>query len=240
MTYRMRTALLVIPALLLPTILSWVYFVAPWDTSGGQMNPMRQALYTVGKWLLLAYPLICARILDGWLPRLRPPSRRGLMVGLLFGTFVMFGTFALYFFFLRNTSVFGDTPENLRVKLREFGIDTFPRFLFFGLFVSLIHSLLEEYYWRWFVFRRLRDLMPLFPAMIVSALGFMGNHILILQVYFPDRFFLAVLPFSLCVGVGGAFWAWLYERTGSLTACWASHLLVDVALFVVGYDLVFR
>jgi uncharacterized protein len=43
--------------------------------------------------------------------------------------------------------------------------------------------------------------------------------------------------FSLSVAVGGAFWAWLYQRTGSLYGPWLSHLLVDAAIFLVGYDL---
>ena len=41
------------------------------------------------------------------------------------------------------------------------------------------------------------------------------------------------------VATGGAVWAWLYERTGSLWAAWLSHLLVDTAIMAVGYDLVF-
>ena len=44
--------------------------------------------------------------------------------------------------------------------------------------------------------------------------------------------------FSVCVAVGGAMWAWLYERTGSLLGPWLSHLLVDAAIFAIGYDLV--
>jgi len=43
---------------------------------------------------------------------------------------------------------------------------------------------------------------------------------------------------SLGVAVGGIFWAWLYHRSGSLYGPWLSHLLIDAAIFVVGYDLV--
>ena len=42
------------------------------------------------------------------------------------------------------------------------------------------------------------------------------------------------------MAVGGAAWAWLYERTKSIYASWVSHLLVDAAIFVVGWDLVER
>lgn len=44
--------------------------------------------------------------------------------------------------------------------------------------------------------------------------------------------------FSVSVAVGGVFWAWLYDRSGSLLGPWLSHLLVDAAIFTVGYGLV--
>ena len=105
------------------------------------------------------------------------------------------------------------------------------------MFYSLFHSLLEEYYWRWFVFRQLRRLVPLWPAIVVSALGFMGHHVIVLSEFFKEAPWLAWL-FSSAVAVGGVFWAWLYERTGSLFGPWLSHLLIDAGIFWVGYDLV--
>jgi membrane protease YdiL (CAAX protease family) len=36
--------------------------------------------------------------------------------------------------------------------------------------------------------------------------------------------------------MGGVIWAWLYHQSGSVWSAWLSHLIVDAALFVVGYD----
>ena len=44
--------------------------------------------------------------------------------------------------------------------------------------------------------------------------------------------------FALATAVGGAYWAWLYNKTGSIYGPWASHLLIDAAIFAVGYDLI--
>src|SRR5262249_1527345 len=110
----------------------------------------------------------------------------------------------------------------------------------FAVFVTVPHSLLEEYYWRWFVFGQLRRRLTLASAIVISSLGFMAHHVIILYVFFPDHFLTAAVPFSLCVAAGGAVWAWLYERSGSIYAPWLSHLVVDAGLFVVGYDLFFR
>ena len=38
--------------------------------------------------------------------------------------------------------------------------------------------------------------------------------------------------------VGGVFWSWLYDRTGSLLGPWLSHLMIDAGIFWVGYELI--
>ncbi len=67
----------------------------------------------------------------------------------------------------------------------------------------------------------------------------MAHHVIVLGVYLPQHFFTAALPFSLCVSLGGAMWAWLYQRTGTIYSCWVSHLIIDAAILTVGYDMVF-
>ena len=74
-------------------------------------------------------------------------------------------------------------------------------------------------------------------AMVLSSLGFMAHHILVLATFFgwssP-----ATWIFSCGVAIGGAAWAWIYDRSQSLLGPWASHCLVDAAIFVIGFDLV--
>lgn len=67
----------------------------------------------------------------------------------------------------------------------------------------------------------------------------MAHHVIVLGMFFPNHFWTAAVPFSICIAVGGAFWAWLYDRTGSIYSPWISHLLVDLAILAIGYDLVF-
>ena len=82
-------------------------------------------------------------------------------------------------------------------------------------------------------------LVPVTASVALSSLAFMAHHVVVLWVYLPGGWWTAVVPFSLCVAGGGAVWAWLYDRTGSLYAPWVSHLLVDAAIFLIGYDLCF-
>jgi len=74
-------------------------------------------------------------------------------------------------------------------------------------------------------------------AVAVSSLGFMAHHVIVLATYFGLASPVTWI-FSLGIAAGGAFWAWLYHRSGSLLGPWLSHLLVDAAIFAAGYEIV--
>ena len=48
-----------------------------------------------------------------------------------------------------------------------------------------------------------------------------------------------VLLGSLGVFIGGAAWSWLYLRFRSIWPGYLSHAIVDAALFIIGYWLIF-
>jgi membrane protease YdiL (CAAX protease family) len=226
-------------AIIYPSVLTWIYFVALSDDSS-ERTGLQIAAYAAGKFIQFAFPVLYVLAFHRSELRLNPPSRRGIWIGLAFGGAVAVGMFVLYFAILRGWFHSADIPAMVWKKLSEFGLTTPLGFLCFALFLSVVHSLLEEYYWRWFVFLRLRPLVSLRTAIAVSSLGFMAHHVIVLAQYLPGwfHFLTLVVPFSLCVAVGGGVWAWLYERTRSFYAPWLSHLVVDVAVMVIAYDLI--
>src|SRR5206468_11940133 len=122
-------------------------------------------------------------------------------------------------------------------KVKSFGAGSPVAFLLLALFYSAFHSLLEEYYWRWFVFGQLsRPCRPL-AAIAISSIAFAAHHVLVLGLYFG---WLAPLTwlFTLAIIIGGAFWAWLYHKSDSLAAPWLSHALLDAAIFAIGYQMI--
>jgi len=146
--------------------------------------------------------------------------------------------FGGYWFLNRTGWIDASFLETVRQKVSGMNLDTPLRFAALGVFYSLIHSYLEEYYWRWFVFVRLRDYLPDGQAMLVSSLGFMAHHVILLATFFGWDSPLTWL-FSAGVAIGGYVWAWLYRHTGNLLYPWISHLIVDAAIFTLGYFLVF-
>lgn len=219
-------------AFVLPTVVTLVYFVF-----GPRFDDdTRQAMYVVMKCLQFAFPIVWVwavqhESIQRWRPRWD-----GIGLGVLFGLAVAVATWVLYLGFLRGTPMFTQSVEIVRDRVQAFGVDRPWKYALLGTFYSLVHSLLEEYFFRWFLFRQLRRLLPLWPAIFLSAVGFMMHHVVILGTYF-EWSLLPTAFFSLSVAVGGVYWAWLYDRSGSIAGPCVSHLLVDVGIFWVGFDM---
>lgn len=122
-------------------------------------------------------------------------------------------------------------------RVEKLNLKSVYGFLLLGVFYAMLHSLMEEYYFRWFVFGQLRQLLSFVPAACLCGLSFMAHHVIVLSVYFGPSFHTCFL--SLCIGVGGFIWAWQYEQSQNLYGCWLGHAIVDAAIFAIGYDLIF-
>jgi membrane protease YdiL (CAAX protease family) len=230
--------LAVVFAVFFPGLAAWLYFVTL--AGSGQTSFAQQLTYSLSKIIQFGFPVAFVALVERRWPRPNAPWTAGLGLGLASGLLIAGGLLGLYFTWLSSTPLLQATPGMVLGKLRELGVASTPGFVGLALFVSVCHSLLEEYYWRWFVHGRLRQLLPALPATLLSGLGFMAHHVIILAIYLPGWFWAGVVPLSLAIAVGGWLWAWLYERTGNLLGPWLSHALVDAAIFVVGWDLYCR
>ena len=230
-----------------PTATAWFYFVTlaspqtvdSFPTPKPAGNAWVQAAYGAGKVIQFAFPVLFLAFVEPSSLRPGRPHFKGLIWGIAFGLLVGAGVFVLYWAELRTWLIEIGTAERIQSKIAEFNCGTPIRYAVLAVFLAVIHSLMEEYYWRWFVFGRLRRLVALSVAVVVSSLAFMAHHVIVLGMFFPNHFWTAAVPFSLCIAVGGAFWAYLYHRTDSIYSAWISHLLVDLAVLAIGYDLVF-
>lgn len=228
--------LAVVAAMVWPTLMTLIYWVAL-SRSQAEPNPLQQLAYALGKVVQFGFPLMFVWWLgEGWDVS---PSRLGSGVwpGLAFGGLTAAAILGLYYVASTTTPLLAQAPGKVHGILVEFGIHTFWHYLLLASFYVVFHSLLEEYYWRWFVFGQLRRLVSPTTAVVVSSLAFMAHHVVLLNSFLPGRFWLGVLPASIAIALGGAFWAWLYQRSGSLLGPWLSHLLGDAAIFAIGWDL---
>ena len=240
-----------VTALILPSFVTWLYFVVLAESP----SVWQQTAYSIGKAAQFLFPLLVV----GWLGiRLPWPVRQSdnrteadatngpetvsghrswWVGGMIFGLVVGGVMTAIFILGIEPSPLGEHMKREVTAKVSRFGIDQGWQFVLLGIFYSLVHSGLEEYYWRWFVFRLLNGWIRFWPAVIISAAGFMAHHVLLLATFFGWDHPLTY-AFSLAVGVGGGVWAVLYARTRSLGAPWLSHLLVDAAIFSIGYWIV--
>ncbi|MGQ9505907.1 MAG: CPBP family intramembrane glutamic endopeptidase [Thermogutta sp.] len=215
-----------------PTAAAVIYFILVENTS----PLLQQTAYVSGK-AVMALPAVWFFLVERGKLRWVPPQASQIRNGLAFGMIVFGGTLLIYYGLLKPAAVLDFARPAIQEKIAGFGLTTPIRFAAFALIISLAHSALEEYYWRWFVFGRLRGQIPVAWAASLASVAFTGHHVVILGRYFgwlsPGQ-----MIFSLAVFLGGIIWCAMFHRSRSLYGPWISHALIDAAIFVVGYDLV--
>jgi membrane protease YdiL (CAAX protease family) len=231
MTTQRKILLCVLPAMILPFTASLFYFVLFAD------HPVSGWLYGFTKLFTLVWPIIAVLLIEkDSIPFKGLDWKRhfkSLPLGLWTGLGIAGLTAALFEWsplgaYVRNHADF------VIKKTVELGIIDF--YIPFAVLLSFLHSLLEEYYWRWYVYGRLSNLLPDRYAIPLASLAFASHHYVIVGTFFS---FWGAVFFGTCVGVGGALWCWMFKRQKSLLGCWLSHMWVDIVIFYIGYRLIF-
>jgi membrane protease YdiL (CAAX protease family) len=230
---RRRDIAAVLFTLMFPSFLTWVYFILLAEASAAP----QLAAKSVGMVIQIGFPLFWIVCVQKQSLNWSRPKPDGLLIGGLLGLAIVALMFGAYHLWLKPSGAFDSAAPSIIEKVQGMGINTTTKFAALSVFYAVLHSLLEEYYWRWFVFAQLRRVAPLGPAITISALGFMAHHVIVLSVFFGWGSFLSLF-FSLGVAVGGVAWAWLYHYSRSLYGPWLSHALVDAGIFAVGYEIV--
>ncbi len=225
-----RTWIVLLPAMLIPAIAALFYFVWLKDSEAAQ------PVYGSAKIFILSWPIIATILILrrplGWKIQPITAHLRAIPMGLLSGV----GIAALIALLMTTplANLVKSASGSIEKKVIDLGVE--EHFLLFAICLSLFHSLLEEYYWRWFVYGNLRNLVSRPAAHAIAAVGFSLHHIVVTSQFFPLAW---ALFFSLSVGIGGFFWSWIYQRQGTLAGAWASHAVVDAALMTVAYTMMY-
>lgn len=126
--------------------------------------------------------------------------------------------------------------DALRRSVETSGIGTPLRFVVAALAISFVNSLLEEYFWRWFVFRRCAELVGEPRAVPLAAALFTSHHVVTFCVLFGAQ---AGLAASLAVFVAGCVWSLCYLRWRSIWPGWWTHVVADLAGIAIGVQVLF-
>lgn len=196
-------------------------------------SPLAPIIYGGVKGCMVLLPILALWL--GWKPGgfLRGCKQKDALAGILLGLVFFFGIIGFFFFF---PTLFESAAAEALPRATTFGIGTPAIFLLVGILFSVLHSLFEEFYWRWFVFGGLHSYVPTRLAALFAGLAFSLHHIIILLPFLSPP--LAILG-GLMVGTVGGIWCLLYAAQKNLLASWISHTFADLAIICVIYHILF-
>lgn len=213
-------------------LLFWLTFpaLATWSSFTLQWWP--HLLYPLSKVALLVVPVIywcrggCS--LSSLCRRAGISRSRGVigvLSGLVFGA-IIWGAWLFCFKGQLNGELIANKLTSLNLLEHYWSV---------AIFIALANSLLEEWFWRGFVYDQLNQ-HRFSPVALValSGLGFGLHHYFTLIVYFPLS---VTLFFTFITMVAGGAWSLMRLKGVSLIDCYISHLVADFALLWIGWQL---
>ncbi len=221
----------VLPALVVPLLASLIYFVFFPGTWFGK------ACFGLVKVHLVFWPVIATVFILRESMRRPSPAWKtrfySLIPGVLIGVTVVVGMFIMMLTPLGD--IVRSSGGRIREKVDDLGV--LEHYVSFSIYISIINSLIEECYWRWFAYGNIRRVMPQVWAHVVTALAFSAHHIVVVSQFFPLSFALFV---GFSVGVGGLIWSLMYQKYNTILGPWICHIIIDAGFLWIVYDLFFR
>ncbi len=116
--------------------------------------------------------------------------------------------------------------EEIAAQLNNAASITPANIIWIGMYIIIVNSLLEEFFWRGFFFDEVHALCGWFVGYILTGIGFTLYHV----VYFYQWFSQIELFALAIIGLFGysCFMCMIFQKYRDLFTCWVIHALVDV------------
>ncbi len=153
-------------------------------------------------------------------------SIRKLKYSFALGIGLYLGILLVYFLlkdFINLTNIMAILDKNVSVNE--------DNFLWIALYISIINSLLEEFFFRGFIFLNLKRISGRKFSYIVSAFIFSTYHVAIMGNWFsPIIFILAMLGLF----IGALIFNYLNEKEGNIYNSWIVHMMANLSINTIG------
>jgi membrane protease YdiL (CAAX protease family) len=205
--------------ILLPTAACTIlYFVEQSGSTGYLIKTLIKIL------LFIPIPLLYKTVFaDTWqiLKRSIKPLR-GIVFGIVFFAVLL----SAYYILARNIDL-GVISQNLGKNMKV----TASNFIFVAIYITFGNSFLEEYFFRGFIFLKLKENGHKFLGYTFSSVLFSLYHIMIFQKWFTTPMF--ILAVAGLAGVGLLF-DFMDSKPHTIYNSWISHILADSAIMLIG------
>ena len=161
------------------------------------------------------------------------PSKEGIQMALSTGIVMSIIILITWFIFESTLDM-----DQMIGTLQSKGLSNINLYILGMLYWIFLNSLLEEYVFRWFVTTKSVIIFGNdIAAIIFSALLFTLHHAIALHLFGFIWWQTILASFGLLSAA--AIWSWLYIKYRSIWICWLSHARCDVAVFGIGYTILF-
>ena len=157
------------------------------------------------------------------------PGKKGILIALGLGAAV-YAVILGGYFLTRNIIDYSNVTSSLTSGM---GI-TAENFIYVSLYISLMNSFLEEFFFRGYGFITLKKYTSRKVAYLFSSSLFAVYHIGMLVEMFH---FGALLLLLLGLIVGGCIFNYLNERNDNIYPSWFVHMFANFAINTVGFIL---
>lgn len=106
--------------------------------------------------------------------------------------------------------------------------------IYYGVYLAFINSLLEEFFFRGFIFLNLKKLELKKTAYILSSMAFFLYHIANFKNWFSIGLFIFV---SVGLFVGGCIFNYLDDKQNTFFNSWFVHICADLAIILIGFKI---
>jgi membrane protease YdiL (CAAX protease family) len=114
----------------------------------------------------------------------------------------------------------------IAAELGAFASINLNNIIFIGISIIIVDSLLEEFFWRGFMFDRMRKLMKPWIAYLITGIAFSFHHIMFYHGWFNLTFFI-IATFGLAAYA--MIMNYIFQRYKDLLSCWVVHAFADIA-----------
>jgi len=156
-------------------------------------------------------------------------NRRGLTLSISLGIGAYIFILGAYYLL----SPYFDLSNITKTIQANIGVNK-NNFVFVALYISLINSLLEEFFFRGFAFLSLKQLTSRKFAYLFSAGAFSLYHIAIMTDWVSPLLFTLLI---VSLFVAGLFFNWLNEKSNNIYSSWMVHMCANFAINTIGFML---
>lgn len=180
--------------------------------------------------LFLGFPYFASLVDKGIMFReLFKVKKQGFKMALVLGIALfglILGAYSVFSKFVDFSGIVTSLEQNV-------GVDK-GNFLLVALYVSFVNSMLEEFFFRGFVFGNIKQSCSRKAAHLYSSFLFAAYHVTMMVGWFPPIILVLVIAALM---VGGMIFNYLNEKYDTILVSWFVHMFANFSINTIGFIL---